>query len=195
MAEYTYSTRKKITQAWEQKMEQAGDRLSDREKMMRPGLGLRMLPKEMRSWMEQLLTSGTYHTLSDIYRKELPGLVAAYIPDGQADDFYYILDQLKQFQMTAGWYRRSVRSDSYLPFIDQGARLLWSYARLSLYNGSLTAVLTGQVEEELYDYFRYDSWSYDNILAAQIDHDCKDTIRAVKDILLGENNTRMISHD
>lgn len=144
--------------------------------------------------MRGLLDSGKYQKLSDLYRGELPGLVKACVPEKLTEEFYYALDQMNQFQMTAGWYRRSVRSDSYRPFVYQSVQLLWAYARLEFYGGSLADILTGRIDPEQYDHARTERWSYAEMLAAQIDRKEEATIQAVKDILLGEGNTLMISH-
>ena len=68
--------------------------------------------------MRGLFDSGKYQKLSDLYRGELPGLVKACVPEKLTEEFYYALDQMNQFQMTAGWHaRRSVRSAVQLPSI------------------------------------------------------------------------------
>ena len=50
-------------------------------------------------------------------------------------EFYYALDEMNRYQMTAGWFRRSLRSDSYAPFVEQSIKLLRAYARLDFYGG------------------------------------------------------------
>ena len=85
------------------------------------------------------------------------------------EEFYYALDEMNQYQMTAGWLRRSVRSRSYAPFAAASIRLLRAYARLNFYGGNLAAVLTGQIAPEMYDHARTESWDYAGILAARID--------------------------
>ena len=91
--------------------------------------------------------------------------------------------------------RRSLRSGSYAPFAEQSLRLLRAYAQLELYGGDLADVLTGNVAPELYDHARNEHFTYAGILAAQIDRGDEKTINAVKDILFGENNTAMMSHE
>ena len=56
---------------------------------------------EPLQWMTSLLENGEAGTLSEIYKRELPGLVRVCVPEGQEEEFYYALDQMNQFQMTA----------------------------------------------------------------------------------------------
>ncbi|WP_347559908.1 DUF5724 domain-containing protein [Clostridium sp. AM58-1XD] len=193
MAEYTYQTRKKMTENWVNQVKEKGNRLSSQEKGMLPGLAYYSVPQKACEWMREKL-DGRYQTLSELYKKELSGLVDTCVPADLREEFYYALDQMNQFQMTAGWYRRSLRSKSYQPFVQSSILLLWAYSRLEFYGGNLADVLTGRVDPEVYDHARTESWSYASILAAQIDRGNGETIQAVKDILMGEGNTAMISH-
>ena len=195
MAEYTYQTRKKITEQWVSEIKERSGILSPEEKKLLPQTAYYSIPYQSEEWLRGLLASGKYETLSALYQKELPGLVAACVPENLISEFYYALDQMNQFQMTGGWYRRSMRSSEYWPFARQSILLLWAYSRLAFYGSSLADVLTGQIEPELYDHARTEHWSYAGMLAAQIDLGNGRTIQAVTDILLGENNTVMISHE
>lgn len=194
MAEFTYQTRRKITETWVNEAKKRGEGLSAIEKLALPGTAYYTVPQKLRDWMRDLLEQGTYWKLSELYQKQLSGLVEVCVPGKLQEEFYYALDQLNQFQLTAGWYRRSVRSKSYEPFVRASVLLLWAYSRLGFYGADLGDILTGNVDPELYDHARTESWSYSGILAAQIDRGNGKTIQAVKDILLGEGNTMMISH-
>ena len=197
MAEYTYQTRRKLSEEWVGQVREKGKGkdLSNMEKKLLPETSYYSMSMEACDWIKELLENGTYRRLSDVYREQLPGLTAACVPEGKEEEFYYALDQMNQFQMTAGWYRRSLRSESYAPFVCESVQLLWGYSRLGFYGGSLAQVLTGRVSPESYDHARTEFWSYDGILAAQIDAGNQETIQAVKDVLLGEANTMMISHE
>lgn len=196
MAGYTYQTRKKITEEWVRQLEQAGSRLSDAEKKLLPEeRGYNYVPREAISLVKELCESGKYRTLGGIYRGPFRGLVDVCVQKGQQEEFFYALDQMNQFQMTAGWYRRSVRSGSYAPFADQSVRLLWAYSRVKFYGCALAELLTGSVGPEIYDHARQEPFAWAGMLAAQIDLGREDAIRAVSDILLGEGNTAMISYE
>lgn len=163
--------------------------------MSRDGSMPEYVNEEAANWIVSLLAAGSERKLSDVYRVSLSGLVDVCVPEERKEEFFYALDQMNQFQMTTGWYRRSVRSRSYTPFVRNSVLLLWAYARLQFYGAELSDVLTGNVEPDIYQNGRRPDWHFAGILAAQIDRGNEKTIQAVRDILLGENNTAMISHE
>lgn len=195
MADYTYHTRRKMTEDCVAHIEKKASHLSSMETRLLSGLVDNSVPRMPYEWLSGFFDKNKDRTLSDIYRHELPGLVKTCVPEGKTEEFYCALDQMNQFQMTAGWFRRSVRSDSYRPFITQSVRLLWAYAMLDFYGGRLADVLTGKVDPEIYDHARTEQFFFSGILAAQIDQNDGDAVQAVKDILLGEGNTLMISYE
>lgn len=195
MAEYTYQTRKQLTDRWVSQVKEEGRSLSEIERSILPSGQYYAVSQKTCQWMEGLLEEGKCRTLSELYRTWLPKLTALCVPEGRQGEFYYALDEMNRFQMTAGWYRRSVRSLSYAPFVRQSVLLLWAYSKLSFYGADLADVLTGRTDPEVYDHARAESWSYSSMLAAQIDKGEEKTIQAVKDILLGEGNTAMISYE
>ncbi|MCI8490680.1 MAG: DUF4132 domain-containing protein [Lachnospiraceae bacterium] len=196
MAEFTYQTRRKITEDWVARTKQKAAHISKQEADLLPsGYYYHAVPHDTCVWMQKLLRDGTYRTLSGLYRGEFSKLISLCIPADQNEDFYYALDQMNQFQMTAGWYRRSVRSESYEPFVEASIQLFQAYTRLAFYGVPLSSLLTGNAPEEIYDHARMEYFAYAGILAAQIDNRNEETIQAVQDILLGEGNTAMISHE
>ena len=142
--------------------------------------------------MRQLLRQSKSGKLSGLYRSVYKNVVDVCVAQARQEEFYHALDAMNCYQMTAGWYRRSLRSDSYLPFVEDSIRLLRAYALLEFYGGDLAAVLAGQISQELYDHARYEL-GYSWILAAQIDRGEEPVIRVVREILFGENNTLMIA--
>lgn len=195
MADYTYQTRRKMMEDCVAFIKGRAQHLSSMEKHLLAGLMDCSVPRLVYDWMIGFFDRDESRTLSDIYRSELAGLVKACVPDGQTEDFYYALDQMNCFQMTAGWFRRSLRGDSYRPFIHQSVQLLWAYAKLNFYGEKLSDVLTGRVDPEIYDHARTGSFHYGGILAAQVDREDQEALQAVRDILLGEGNTLMLSHE
>lgn len=195
MAEFTYQTRRKLSETWIEGIEEKGKALSGEEKELLPDLYYYTVPRDVCDSMRQLLRSGKYKTLSELYKKKYKQAVAVCVSGERRDEFYYALDEMNAYQMTAGWFRRSLRSDSYVPFVDQSVKLLRAYARLEFYGGDLADILTGNVEPEIYDHARNEYFAYAGILAAQIDRGEEKTVRAVKDILYGEGNTVMLSHE
>ena len=109
MGGFTYETRKKLTEQRILEAKAAGKDLTGMEKKLLPD-PYYSVKTEPLQWMTSLLENGEAGTLSEIYKRELPGLVRVCVPEGQEEEFYYALDQMNQFQMTAGWYRRSLRT-------------------------------------------------------------------------------------
>lgn len=195
MAEFTYQTRRKLSETWVAQMKEKGRHLSEREKKLLPEIYYHVIPRDVCEEMRRLLQNGTYRTLSDLYRSQFQKLVDVCVVKSRQEEFYGALDEMNACQMTAGWYRRSLRSGSYAPFVERSIELLRAYAQLELYGGDLADVLTGKVTPELYDHARNEHFAYAAILAAQIDNGSEKAINAVKDILFGENNTMMMSRE
>ncbi len=195
MAEFTYQTRRRLSETWLSTLKAKSKFLSGREQKMLPELSYYIMPQDVCNFMRQLLYSGKYTTLSELYRKQFPNLVDVCVRKAWQEDFYYALDQMNRYQMTAGWFRRSLRSTSYAPFVEQSIHLLRAFARLDFYDAELADVLTGNLTPELYDHARNEYFAYAGILAAKLDrHDAR-TLQAVKDILFTENNTLMLSRE
>ena len=134
MAEFTYQTRRKLSETWVADMKERGKHLSEREKTMLPDLYYYSMPQDTCKSMRQLLQNGTYKTLSELYKNLFQNLVDICVARELQGEFYYALDEMNRYQMTAGWFRRSLRSESYAPFVEQSIRLLRAYARLDQYH-------------------------------------------------------------
>ena len=169
MVEYTYQTRRKLTETWVNSTAERGRRLSKREKEMLPDVYGYTIPQEACNEMRKILTERGSCTLSGLYQSRFEDLVEVCVPKEYQEEFYYALDQMNQYQMTAGWYRRSLRSGSYAPFAEQSVRILRGYSRLGFYGAELADLLTGSAQPEFCDHARNEHFSYAEILAAQID--------------------------
>lgn len=195
MAEFTYQTRRKLSEDWIAQTKRDAAGVSEQEKTLLPSVHYHSIPRDTCTWMRGILEDGTCRTLHELYQDRFAALLHACIPGEQHEEFYYALDQMNQFQMTAGWHRRSVRSESYAPFVEAGIGLFRAYTRLKFYGAPLSDLLTGGAEPEILDHARTEYFAYAGILAAQIDLGNEKTIQAVKDILLGEGNTSMVSYE
>lgn len=193
MEGFTYETRKKMTDQWLEHFRRLGAGLEENQRKLLPCRDEYSIPRESCQWMAETVEREN-QSLSWFYKTRLDKLVTLCTGEYE-EEFYYALDQMNQYQMTAGWYRRSVRGKSYAPFARASVALLWGYSRLRFYGCGLDEILTGKAEAELYDHARTVRWRYSEILAAQIDRGKEATIQAVKDILLGEGNTAMISYE
>lgn len=81
MADYTYQTRRKMTEDWVAHVKEKAGHLSKNEKQLLPGAAYHSVAQAPQDWMRGLLDSGKYQKLSDLYRGELPGLVKACVPE------------------------------------------------------------------------------------------------------------------
>ena len=102
MAEFTYETRRKISEAWVNDVTERGKRLSDLEKEMLPHIYGYSIPPEACSFMRKRLMNGEYSTLSGLYKGEFPDLVKVCVPESSQEEFYFALDEMNHYQMTAG---------------------------------------------------------------------------------------------
>lgn len=194
MAGFSYESREKLTKTIRAALVKKAAKLSESEQKMLPDAFYNDLPQEVCEDMRQLLRQSKSGKLSGLYRSVYKNVVDVCVAQARQEEFYHALDAMNCYQMTAGWYRRSLRSDSYLPFVEDSIRLLRAYALLEFYGGDLAAVLAGQISQELYDHARYEL-GYSWILAAQIDRGEEPVIRVVREILFGENNTLMMSRE
>lgn len=153
------------------------------------------IDREAYNWIVSLFVAKEGRTPSEIFRKQLSGLVEVCVEPEFREECYYALDEMNQFQMTRGLFRPSMRSRRYTPFIQEGIWLLWAYARLRFYRAALPDVLIGKADLKVCKDARDASFRYSGILAAKIDLGQTEAIQAVRDVLLGENNTLMITHE
>ena len=65
---------------------------------------------EARNWIVSLLVMRDARRPSEIYQKHLSGLVKLCVAEKHQEEFYYALDEMNQFQMTGGLYRRDRKS-------------------------------------------------------------------------------------
>lgn len=195
MAKFSYESRRKITQNFVKKYAKRGKNLSRQGKKLISSFSSYTAMVDVCGEIRQLLQHGTYWKLSDLYRNQFQDVVDICVGQARQEDFYCALDEMNSCQMTAGWFRRSLRSASYIPFVEDSVQLLCACAQLDFYGGDLADVLTGKVSEELYDHARNESFDFGWILAAQIDRGEERTIQAVRDILFGESNTLMMSRE
>ena len=102
MAEFTYQTRRKISEEWVAQTKQNAAGVSGQERTLLPTIHYHSTPRDTCIWMRKLLEDGTYRTLRELYQDQFADLIRACIPKEQHEEFYYALDQMNQYQMTAG---------------------------------------------------------------------------------------------
>lgn len=139
--------------------------------------------------------------LSEFFKQHYKSLVQAFVGKEYLKDFYTILDKQNQFPYATGVNRRTVRSKEYRPFLERAFLLIRDYRTLEFYGGSLEKYLKNELTEELLDMKQNGGYwqqglrfrQLDDMLAARLDAGDEGMIRLVKDLLLAENNTAVLT--
>lgn len=137
---------------------------------------------------------------SRFMKKHYGKLVELYVPKAYQADYYYIIDKLPAFPYSKGWYRRTVRSREYSPWFVRMFELLNAYKMLDFYGCSFTDFLTENLAEQIKE-FREAAYRYeiviksDLMIAAGIDSGDKELINLIHEMILGDNNTAVVSVD
>ena len=138
--------------------------------------------------------------LSVYFKKRYKSLVKAFVDRSCLDDFYVIIDKQNQFPYARGWYRRTVRSTEYAPFLEESFRLLIDYRTLGFYGGSLEKYLKNELSPEWLDLKQSQLYwcrmqQVDNMIAARIDAGDKAIVNLVREMILSDNNTAILTTD
>lgn len=144
--------------------------------------------------IKALFGSGGIRKPSELFSKGFDSLLTIFVPEEYRKSYLYIIDKFNQFQYSMGWYRRSVRSASYV-WVEGILAELVNYSDLFLYDTDLEGLLLGNVkDEELLAYCRRETLEQcDNILAAELDLGNQRVKEALRSILLSENNTGRVT--
>jgi hypothetical protein len=142
--------------------------------------------------------SGNYNKPSDFFKKGMEDLLTIFVPEQYRESYLYIIDKLNEFQYTVGWSRRSLRAQSYVPWIPYMFKLLNRMGRLFLYETDLSGLLLGQVEDEhLLLYLNHEMlnqmYFMEDLIAAEIDRGNPGIRETIHEILFSENNTGRIT--
>ena len=193
MATFDYNSRRKLKQGWADWLQGQGKDLPSDQKQFIQITDYTVL-EQPACWLETVVRNHPDMTMSGIFKKYMCDLVHICVAEDKEEEFYYAIDQMNQYQLTAGWYRRSVRGKSYVPFVRRAVKVLLSYSWLKYFKVDLIDIWTGNVSEEIFDFIRNQRWNYGEILAAQIDLGNDKTIQGIQDIFLGENNTSTLTY-
>lgn len=123
------------------------------------------------------------------------------------EKYKLIIQKSNQFQFSMGYQRRSVRSKDYSFVIQKDLILMHDYYIFKLYNTSLSRYIKNELEEEKLDLKLHNDTYYssygalnnlDMMIAAELDWDLEkggsgELHETIKDMILGENNTSIVS--
>lgn len=135
---------------------------------------------------------------SNYVRNNLSELVDCYVPKESQNVYYGAIDKVNQFQYSIGYSKRTVRTKSYIKNLKIIFSLLNDFMILGLYKCDLSRFLTNNFSDELLDY-KLNGYSrfaaLDNIIAESIDSGDEKVISCIKDIILSENNTAIVTRE
>ncbi|MBD5502114.1 MAG: DUF4132 domain-containing protein [Lachnospiraceae bacterium] len=200
---YDWNSRKKLVE----------DYKAEWKKKNQPGILLmtpeqKKLLEEMDSWHGwQQNREMMYQALdhyeegekpSEFMKRHYKQLVKCCVPKNLLEDYYRIIDKYNQFQYAGGMWRRSMRSPNYWPFMERVFLLLDTYRIFGMFHCSVDEYLKNELSEEYLDFKKSNfetmgSYIFDDCLAARIDAGDKEVEQSIREILLSENNTAVVS--
>lgn len=140
---------------------------------------------------------------SDFMREKLGSIINIFVPAKYIDDYYNIIDEFHTFQYTTGYSRRSFRTDDFNCHIYHAIKLMYCYMSFEIYGVSAADYLRDNLTPELLDYKRNIDSTFndvairhaDDILAARINAGDTGVIEAIKEAILSENNTVIVTRE
>ena len=149
---------------------------------------------------------GGGRTLKEIMLKGFGDLVEIFVPQQYRGDYEYMLDQFADFQYSRALFRPTVRTADPAAYMMDAFGLMQAYKVLDCYGVTPAQYLTAGgsapegIDEETADFIRSDTFArnlhmvqFDDILAARIDRDDTAVIGAVKEAILSDNNTVLVT--
>lgn len=200
--EYNWNTRRKLAAEYEEEWKQ-----KNQLNLLLLTAEQKKILEEMKSWsnwgsdQDKALYQAAWRydgsmKPSEFMKKYYKQLVKCCVPKSWQADYYAIIDKYNQFQYATGMGRRSMRSPDYEPFMVRVFLLLQCYRFFGIYHASMADYLKNQLSEELLDYKRTKTVyrnTFDDCLAARIDAGDEEVCRAIRDIILSENNTAVVT--
>ncbi len=205
--EYSYQTRyalwEEYRKAWEEKNQPVLTAFSEeRRNLLEEIMGSRKLEENTPSELSRAIKQYRPGVRpSDFIRGGYADMVRVLVPEEYQEDYYYIIDQFNRFQYSTGYERRSVRTADYVSFLRRIFGLMECYRRFGFFGCTLADYILDNLTPELIDYkennyYRPAPLDYlDNILAARIDQGDAKVIQAIRNIILSENNTTIVTTD
>ena len=148
---------------------------------------------------------GSGKTLREIMHAECGDLIAILVPEEYQADYDYMLDQFADFQYSRALFRPTVRTKDPMAHVLDAFGLMQAFKVLGIYGISPAEYLraggaSGTVDPELADFINQDSFAralhmvqFDDIVAAKIDQGDAGVIEAVREAILSDNNTVLVS--
>mgnify|MGYP000660485868 CR=1 FL=1 len=144
--------------------------------------------------------SGGYDNPSQYMKNNHKKLVDLYVPKEFHEDFYYIIDKFNQFPYSKGMERRTVRTKKYGSCANDIFRLLYDYKVFDFYGCNMEDFLLNNLADEKLDYknnplYNFNARHIDDMIAARIDNKDEKAIDSIRNIMLSDNNTAVVTVD
>jgi len=142
------------------------------------------------------LQAGKYSCLSDIFKWDLAGIPAKYIPEEFRRDFLYIIDRFTNFQYPSNMYRRSLRCKNPEPHLTKVLLTISNFNLMGFYHCSIVSYLKGEMDPDLAAArlsLSYNTEMYEDIIAAELDLGNPLLEETLRDIILSDQNTNVVS--
>ncbi len=163
----------------------------------------------IRKWTREKLGSsktGAPETLKELMLSEGGDLIEIFVPEEYRADYEYLLDQYAAYQYSRALFRPTVRTKDPAAHVLDAFGLMQAYKVLGIYGVTPFEYLTERtaegtaIDEEFLDFKRNDSYArdlhmvqFDDILAARIDQGDSKVIEGVKEAILSDTNTVLVT--
>ncbi len=145
-------------------------------------------------------------SLREILYEKCPEIIDILVPAEYRDDFNYMLDEFAHFQYARSLFRPTVRTADPTAHVLDAFGLMQAYKVLGIYGLTPLAYLTEKqadgtpVDGEFLDFKRNDNGArdlhmiqFEDILAARIDRGDEAVTSAVREAILSDNNTVIVT--
>ncbi|PNV61422.1 hypothetical protein C0033_14110 [Clostridium sp. chh4-2] len=202
--EYNGDTRLKLVEdfkkKWNKKLLLAGSGLKKQVKEVEQMGTYRAEPDTITPEALEYCRQETITSYGELMKKHYGKLTEFFAGKKYSDDYYYIVDKLNRFPYSETMYRRTVRTKRYFPQISHVFILLRDYRMFQFFECSVADYLLDRMAPEKLDYKRnsihgFTMKYFDDIIAARIDLGDRDVIEAVRELILSDNNTAVLTVD
>lgn len=200
MTEFDYRSRKVITEQRKAELKQRIEKLwgKDRELADRLLEGKQITKQVFLEIYGEVLTECVKKPSLWYANGAHQGLLDVFVPEKYQRSYLYMIDKINQFPFTRGMGRRCVRTDAYGPQFSLIFSLLKAYWNLFYCGEALENFLLGKLEEEKLDYVRHEYYyelNFSYLYAAELDLGNKAVIQALRDVMVSEQNTTVLSRE
>ena len=163
----------------------------------------------IRKWTKEKLgnsKTGAHQTLKELMLSECGDLIEIFVPEEYRADYEYMLDQYAEYQYSRALFRPTVRTKDPAAHTLDAFGLMQAYKVLGTYGVTPFEYLAertaggASLDEEFLDFKRNDTFTrdlhmvqFDDILVARIDNGDSKVIEAVKEAILSDTNTVLVT--